>query len=844
MTYPINLIDSENVNTKYAEKQSLIWCESGIGSEQNMFEQEINIKESDAVRQRDTLDVAFSAIDYAVTICEPLAHVESDRVQTLVEHSLSVSSLAGTFTKKLRMEHIGVLTGLLHDMGKSSEKFQRYIMSASGLIPKGNSAYLDPISNKGKIDHSSAGAGFCMGIPYNGNFEQLSCELIAIAIMSHHSGLPDIWRPGCESSFDKRIDSTKSPDNVSSCDSYNELKKYITDVVRTKCAAELESAVTNIQKTESGEAFYFRLGLLVRFVMSCLVDADRLDTISFMSNTPIIKQNRPEWEKISKNLSSYLSRFDNTKKINRIRNKISEQCVAKANCPKGAYVLSVPTGGGKTLSGMRFAIEHASHHNLDRIIYVAPYISIIDQNAKVIREAIGSEYDKLVTEHHSSVTRDERLNDDMRVSDDNWDSPIVLTTMVQYLNTFYSSGTSSARRMHNLANSVIVFDEIQSTPTRCIHPFNLSVNFLTQDCGSTAVLCTATQPEFDKSAKPIIMAEFPEIVPSEVYKDLPSRTKIIDKRSKNGWSHQDIASLALEEHEIGNSVLVILNTKKCAEKTAKTIQEKFSDVKYLSTNLCPAHRMEVIGSITDSLSSGIPVICVSTQVIEAGVDLDFDTVIRALAGLDSIVQAAGRCNRNGLQQNLGKVFVVNPVSENVGPLTEIRVGKQVSGRILDDMPPDSKNILSEYRKRYNKELTETKSNIFDYPLDEYESSLVKMLSDNLYEYRSVSSSGRILTQSFRAANVSFRAIDDDSVGIIALNAGGKSDAKIIETIAKKTKTHPYSAVRAAQKYMVNVRRPILDRMITVGVAEQIPGTEVWVYSGRYDEVYGITEEWK
>jgi CRISPR-associated endonuclease/helicase Cas3 len=795
--------------------------------------------------QRSVLDAALGIPVFAEADRQLIAHAESDRVQTLIEHSLSVSSLTSTFMKKLNMGQIGALAGLLHDLGKSSEKFQRYIRSASGLISKNDSAYLDPVSNKGKIDHSSAGAKICMNTPRDGKFEMLSCELIAIAVMSHHTGLPDIWRPGCESSFDKRVSPGTNGTGTSLSDkSYSEIREYVADSIHSECATELESAVMNISDTESGEAFYFRLGLLVRFVLSCLVDADRIDTASFMSNISIAKPEVPNWKKMSENLSLHLSRFDNCGKINEMRNKVSECCAEKASCPKGAYVLSVPTGGGKTLSSLRFAIEHASYHNLDRIVYVAPFISIIDQNAKAIREALGSEFDKLIVEHHSSVTRDSDFNDDVRVTEDNWDSPIILTTMVQYLNTFFSSGTSSARRMHNLANSVIIFDEIQSTPTRCIHPYNLSVNFLTQDCGSTAVLCTATQPEFDKMTRPIIMANIPEIVSPDVYRNLPIRTRIVDKRLKNGWEYSNIANLAIEQHRNGKSVLVILNTKRCAETTSKLIQREFPNVKYLSTNLCPFHRLEVITHISKSLSSKEPVICVSTQVIEAGVDLDFDTVIRALAGLDSIVQAAGRCNRGGRQRTPGEVLIINPSGENIGPLTEIRVGKHVTGRLFDDVSPDSPSILSEYRKRYNKELTKTKSNVFDYPLDKYESSLVKMLSDNLCEYRSTHGTERILTQSFRAANTSFKAIDDNSIGIIILNAGGKIHAEAIKKIAEKTKMYPHSAIRSAQKYMVNVRGPILEKMVTVGVAEQIPGTEIWVYSGRYDEVYGLMEEWR
>ncbi|MGE4577832.1 MAG: helicase-related protein, partial [Candidatus Methanomethylophilaceae archaeon] len=289
----------------------------------------------------------------------------------------------------------------------------------------------------------------------------------------------------------------------------------------------------------------------------------------------------------------------------------------------------------------------------------------------------------------------------------------------------------------------------------------------------------------------------------------------------------------------GESVLIILNTKKTAESVSREIEKSARDVQYLSTNLCPSHRVRVIEMISRSLSERMPVICVSTQIIEAGIDLDFDVVIRSLAGLDSIVQAAGRCNRNGRRPVPGEVLVINPIGENVGSLIEIRVGKQVAGRIMDDISPNSPEAIPEYRRRYYAQLKKIKSNIFDYPLDEFESSMVKMLSDNIPQYRS---KNYPLNQSFRSVNTAFRAIDDSSIGLVVLEAGGKNDAELIRSAAERTGTHPYREVRSAQKFMVNVRKRDLEKMKAAGTAKQIPGTEVWVYSGHYDGKYGLIME--
>lgn len=772
-----------------------------------------------------------------------IAHVDNNNIQTIDEHSLSVASISGIFSKKVKLEHIGYMAGLLHDLGKYSSIFQRYISSAGGLISKTEPNYLDPVTNKGKIDHSTAGAKLCMCVSGEEIFDLLSKEFIAIAVMSHHSGLPDIWKPNHRSSFDGRLELNHKTKDVYNeiINSLPDLPTYVSDYIDTNCVSEIKSYLHNLKKTEERtENVRFRLGLMARFIMSSLVDADRLDTVAFMTKTPIAVQQRPDWKSVSKQVEQYVTKFDKKGSINKIREKVLEQCVKKGRGSKGTYTLSVPTGGGKTLSSFRFALEHAHFNSMDRIIYVAPFISIIDQNAKVIRDALGPKYNNLVLEYHSSVIHNEKSNDDVRTADDNWDMPIILTTMVQYLNTFFASGTSSARRMHNLANSVIIFDEVQSIPTRCIHSFNLSVNFLKEDCGVTSVLCTATQPDLDEMHKPIKLSDMSEIVPSEIYQDMPVRTKIIDKRTKFGWTYSDIANMAIEYFEKGKSVLIILNTKKCAENVSIEIDKTTTESYYLSTNLCPEHRIRTIEQISNSLASKISIICVSTQLVEAGVDLDFDVVIRSLAGFDSIIQASGRCNRNGHNSNPGDVIIVNPRGENIGSLMEIRTGNQIAGRILDEKSQSLSEYLTEYRKRYYKKLMEIKSNIFDYPLDVYESSMVKMLSDNIQAYRSESETPRrILNQSFRSVNSSFRAIEDNSIPLLVLNAGGKKIVDIIKSIAKKTGTVPYTKLRTAQKYTVNVNKNIFDKMLKSNSVEKIYNTEIWTYGGEYDMKYGF-----
>ncbi|MGH2569316.1 MAG: CRISPR-associated helicase Cas3', partial [Bacteroidota bacterium] len=329
---------------------------------------------------------------------------------------------------------------------------------------------------------------------------------------------------------------------------------------------------------------------------------------------------------------------------------MSQQCFEYSSKSSGLYQLTVPTGGGKTLASLRFALHHASKHEMDRIFYVIPYTSIIDQNAEEVKkiledkDAKGKFLGRVVLEHHSNLTPDEETRRQNLLSE-NWDAPIVFTTQVQFLETLFGSGTQSARRMHQLANSVIIFDEVQTIPVRCVHMFNVALRFLVHNCGSTVVLCTATQPLLDK----VEPAQRSLTIPPE-YRMMQNekelfaklkRVKVHDRRRAGGWSEEDVTELAGQElHKMG-SVLIIVNTKNSARSLYQQLSARPTDTYHLSTNMCPAHRLGVLNAVKQRLSNKQPVVCVSTQLIEAGVDIDFGSVIRYLAGLDSITQAAG-----------------------------------------------------------------------------------------------------------------------------------------------------------------------------------------------------------
>ncbi len=774
-----------------------------------------------------------------------VAHVSTREVQSVEEHSTNVAFLSGKFASEIRFESMGYIAGLLHDVGKYNPIFQRYIQSATGLIMKTDAAYLDYNAYKGKIDHSTAGAVYALGLAKEDVFDKLAMEIIALAVMSHHTGLPDMVAPTPNgNTFDDRItkcDADQSYEYVKNSTSHY-LENKITDEQLSSCGISMRKY---IEKIESSKAGQFRLGLLSRNLLSCLIDADRIDTEQFMNGVYTHQSDEKiNWSCLISKLTDYVAALESKGAMSEVRDAVLKACIVKSTGQKGTYTLSVPTGGGKTLSSLRFALEHIKHHNMSRIIYVVPYMSIIDQNAKVVRDALCDDNHDIVLEHHSSFFVED--SDMERYTDmtDNWDAPIIFTTMVQFLNTLFGSGTASVRRMHNMANSVIIFDEIQALPIRCTSLFNEAVNYLVEDCGCTAVLCTATQPGLDKLETHSIRLTYDhDIVPKSAFEFLPERVIIEDYTRDSGWSQEDVASLAISETEQNGSTLVIMNTKNDAQSVAKQIESLIGEVYYLSTNLCPKHRLEVIDEVRSSLVlKEKRTICVSTQVVEAGVDLDFDKVIRSLAGWNSIIQAAGRCNRNGKRAKPGKVMVINSSSESIGSIPEIRTGKDISKRILNHRlhTGDPDITMSKYTEWYHKEMKGINSMIFNYPLRDYDTSMYAMLSSN--KKLNESRVKRYMKQSFRTANTEFEALEDDTTGVMVREMDSTGLIERIKSAMSESSHCPRGLMRAVQSISVNIRRGALKTMIGKGlVSEIVPDSGVYVYGGNYDCRYGLVQ---
>jgi CRISPR-associated endonuclease/helicase Cas3 len=437
-----------------------------------------------------------------------IAHVrKSDKKkQTLEQHLYEVKSIAGDLADKIGQKEAGKLIGLLHDFGKYSKAFQDYLGSATGLInPDGDADYVDAKGLKGKIDHSSAGAQWIwQRLKGYGEQGKLCAQILSLCIASHHSGLIDCLKVEGGNDFIRRMDKPDEQTHLQEClinASTELLQKAESIAGRDLLVVMLQSlgkvfAQEQHRQTLSETIRYFYLGLWTRFLFSCLIDADRINSADFEQpeNEQHRQQKPVDWQIAIDRAESFFDELKPEKPIDHIRQKISQQCLDRANDPQGIYTLTVPTGGGKTYASLRYALHHAKKHQLDRTIYVIPFTSIIEQNAQAIREVLECSKDvhPWVLEHHSNL-EPENQTWQSKLTSENWDAPIVLTTMVQFLEVLFSGGTRSVRRMHQLANSLIIFDEIQTLPIKCVHLFCNALNFLVEHAHTSALLCTATQ---------------------------------------------------------------------------------------------------------------------------------------------------------------------------------------------------------------------------------------------------------------------------------------------------------------------------------------------------------------
>ncbi|QXP90098.1 CRISPR-associated endonuclease Cas3'' [Methylococcus capsulatus] len=717
----------------------------------------------------------------------PIAHVRKGEngewiIHDLGEHLHGVAKLADAFARHFRSGDWAHLAGLWHDLGKYRQAFQGYIRTQSGYDPE---AHIE--GGKGRVDHSTAGAIHAI--------ERLGPHgrILAYLIAGHHAGLPD-WN-GTPSSLFQRMEQPQA-------------KEWLNEIRVQNPPADLLESERPRSRPPGGA-----LHLWLRLLFSTLVDADFLDTEAFMD--PARANQRGATCALQDLLDAFNTYMEGKTAaapdtpVNRLRAQVLAQCRTKAEEAPGLFSLTVPTGGGKTLSSLAFALEHAVHHGQRRIVYAIPYTSIIEQTAEIFREIFG----EAVIEHHSNLDPD-RETAKSRLASENWDAPLVVTTNVQLFESLFAARTSQCRKLHNLVDSVIVLDEAQLLPPEFLDPILDMLRDLSAHYGVTVVLSTATQPAFKPRQgfgwKFDGLENVREIMadPELLYRDL----KRVDvKLPGDLHAPQDWPTLAerIRGHE---QVLVIVNRRDDARELAALLPEAV----HLSANLCGEHRSRLIAEIRERLRLKAPLRVVSTQLIEAGVDVDFPVVFRAMAGLDSIAQAAGRCNREGkLADGLGRVFVFVPPKPS--PPGLLRKGEDAARELLFERAEDllSRELFERYFELYYSRLNN---------LDKQ--GILELLRKD----------ERSLQIQFRTAAERFKLIDDQAQQPVIVRYG---EAEKWLALLKERGPERW-LMRKLQRYSVNIPKSLFQKLLaTDEVAQVHPGIYAQNVDGLYDSRFGF-----
>ena len=718
----------------------------------------------------------------------PYAHTKEkeppENWQSLDDHLKQVSKNASVFSSPFSSEAWAKIAGILHDIGKAHPGFQTYLKKSGGI----DVSEYDDAGTGGHPNHSGAGA-----ILVGEKFPNIIGKTMAYLIAGHHAGLPDWF--GERDSLSSRLAAEKG----------------IADAVRAYAQPYLTALAPLIRppdfalkcRNQEAVAYHF----WVRMLFSCLVDADFLDTESFMD--PIKNAKRP----IFPSLAELKTHFDDRMlkmvqaapktPLNQTRTDILNTCREAAKQSSGLFSLTVPTGGGKTLSGTAFAIEHAVLHEKSRIIYVIPYTSIIEQTADVLRDFFGKDN---IVEHHSNISQEkEKESERLILATENWDAPVIVTTSVQFFESLYAAKPGRCRKLHNIVNSVVILDEAQLIPPELLSPCVEAINRLVEDYNVTVVLSTATQP-----ALPNLCQKPREIIPhvDALYEKL-RRTNILWPKDLNGASDWPVIAAELSEY---NQVLCIVNTRRDCYDLWKKMPD---DTIHLSALMCGAHRSRVIAEIKKRLSDGRICRVISTQLVEAGVDISFPVVYRAITGIDSINQAAGRCNRNGENPEPGEVIVF--IAPKPAPPGLLRKGEDATRALaaVEGFAFDTPEAFHRYFEKYY-------SSVNNSGEAWWRDLLVK----------NVNPDGNV---QFRTAGREFQMIKDPSLPVIVSYAG--SD-KMIDRLRFTGPSR--EAMRALQRYTVNVKPALAYRLLAEGRIEEIhEGILVQVDSKLYNPVIGL-----
>jgi CRISPR-associated endonuclease/helicase Cas3 len=715
----------------------------------------------------------------------PIAHVSEDgRCHRLQDHLLGTASRARQMAAEFNAAEWGYLAGLWHDLGKLSQAFQGKIRAAAD--PE---AHIE--TKQGRVDHSTAGAIWAV--------ERMNGpgRVLAYLAAGHHAGLPD-WQ-------------SEEAGNRALAERLKR-KELLSYLPLDDISKEIFSPPNPTKKPPLGAD----PALWIRMLFSCLVDADFLDTEEFMdpekaerrAGYPVLTDLLPQFREFMEGVRNNAPPTP----VNEWRAAILDRCIAASALPPGIFTLTVPTGGGKTLSSMAFGLNHAATHGKRRIIYVIPYTSIIEQTADQFRRIFGDS----VVEHHCNFDGggEEGETSRSRLACENWDAPVIVTTSVQFFESLFAVRTSRCRKLHNIVNSVVVLDEAQLLPPEFLRPILRVIAELRKNYGVTFVLSTATQPAFSPIETPSFrfegLSNMTEIVndPGALHGAFRRVTVHVPEDLYAPCAWEDLAA-ELSAHP---SILCIVNRRDDCRRLFEAMPE---GTIHLSALMCGAHRTERITEIKGRLKNGIPTRVISTQLVEAGVDLDFPVVYRALAGLDSIAQAAGRCNREGGIQGLGKVVVFIPPSE--APPGHLRQASEKGRQLLAERTDDP---LSPARfSRFFRELYWLKGD----GLDRHD-----ILGDL--------QPGGSLEIRFRTAAGKFHIINEAGQAPVLVRHG--DGGKLIDTLVHKGPER--WLLRKLQRYTVNLPRQIHTKLVDEGgLLEISPGLFVQAHGGLYHEELGF-----
>lgn len=756
--------------------------------------------------------------------------------QTVAEHCQGTARYARRCLEGIGLGEAGHFAGLIHDLGKMKREFMDYLQSAQGV--------------RGSVNHTFAGCRMVLE-QFHGETarkpEDLTAELMACAVGGHH-GLFDCVDEDGHSGFEHRMHKTDI--------GYDESKRNFLE----QCApmAQLEAGFQKAHGEllpvyeglgelagEDGAEYAFYLGLLARLLLSAVIEGDRRDTAEFMNDMRYPGEPTDLstfWGRYLTHMEEKLAEFPQDTPIRRARGAISDQCRAFAQKPGGVYRLNVPTGAGKTLSALRYALAHAKKWGKRRLIFTSPLLAILEQNAGVIREFLGD--DSIILEHHSNALRTEEGDGlDLReLAVESWNAPVIITTLVQLLNTLFDGRTTAIRRFQGLTGSVIVIDEVQTVPSRMLTLFDLAMNFLARVCGATVLLCSATQPCLEQAEHPLRVCQG-DVVAYDAGLWAPfRRTRITDA---GAMSLEEIVGFAGEVLEEAGSLLIVCNKKDEAEYLFHSLNGAAERCCHLSASMCTAHRRQTLAALERALSQGEKCLCVATQVIEAGVDISFERVIRLSAGMDSVIQAAGRCNRHGESETPVPVYIVPCREEDLGRLSDIKQAKDATTALLEAFRRDpgrfGEDLSSDpaigyyYRKLYGSMAAEFQ----DCRIKQKDVSLFELLSYNLkyWDGDSPFCGKYMMNQAFRMAGGLFQVFDNDTRDVVVPFADG--EALIAELASRRAPDPAFLAdwLRRAKPYTVAVYDYQLR--LLAGALTDYGGVTV-LAPGYYDEHTGLT----